>query len=237
MIQLVFARGPKGEFGLDDGFPWPHISQDLKNFKSRTKGTDLVMGAKTFSTLPGLLPGRKHIVVCDITRVPPLSKDGQRAHEYVDIRELDTFIEEISKSAFTYSVIGGANLIIAALPYASTIIASRIASTNMKEADTVLQPELIASLDICSKNRIIYDLDTDSEFLTEHIFSESEAKTVNKIYQYLKGNLSGDDLTHQDYISPGTIDMMFIVYNDLGLIQSPTFEDKICDLIKHMTEM
>ena len=61
-ITLVVARASNGVIGKDGGLPW-HISADLKRFKAITMGTVLVMGRKTFDSLPGLLPGRRHIVL------------------------------------------------------------------------------------------------------------------------------------------------------------------------------
>ena len=61
-ITLVVARATNGAIGKDGGLPW-HISADLKRFKALTMGTVLVMGRKTFDSLPKLLPGRRHIVI------------------------------------------------------------------------------------------------------------------------------------------------------------------------------
>lgn len=61
-IILVVARASNGAIGKDGGLPW-HISADLKRFKKLTMGTALVMGRKTFESLPRVLPGRKHIVL------------------------------------------------------------------------------------------------------------------------------------------------------------------------------
>ncbi len=62
MITLVLARARNGVIGRDGGLPW-HIPADLKRFKSLTMGKAMVMGRKTFDSLPGLLPGRRHIVL------------------------------------------------------------------------------------------------------------------------------------------------------------------------------
>jgi dihydrofolate reductase len=61
-ITIVVARASNGVIGKDGGLPW-HISADLKRFKALTMGTVLVMGRKTFDSLPKLLPGRRHIVI------------------------------------------------------------------------------------------------------------------------------------------------------------------------------
>ncbi len=61
-ITLVVARAVSGVIGKDGGLPW-HISADLRRFKALTMGTVLVMGRKTFDSLPNVLPGRRHIVI------------------------------------------------------------------------------------------------------------------------------------------------------------------------------
>ena len=42
--------------------PW-HLPADLKRFKALTMGSAMIMGRRTFESLPGLLPGRRHIVL------------------------------------------------------------------------------------------------------------------------------------------------------------------------------
>jgi dihydrofolate reductase len=61
-ITLIVARAENGVIGKDGGMPW-HISEDLKRFKRLTMGTVMIMGRKTFLSLPRLLPGRRHIVL------------------------------------------------------------------------------------------------------------------------------------------------------------------------------
>ena len=56
------ARAINGVIGRDNSMPW-HIPGDLKRFKALTMGSAMVMGRKTFESLPGLLPGRRHIVL------------------------------------------------------------------------------------------------------------------------------------------------------------------------------
>jgi dihydrofolate reductase len=61
-ITLIVARADNGVIGTDGKLPW-HIGEDLKRFKHLTMGTVMIMGRKTFMSLPGLLPGRRHIVL------------------------------------------------------------------------------------------------------------------------------------------------------------------------------
>ena len=61
-VSLIAALGSNRCIGVNNAMPW-HIPEDFKHFKRTTMGKPMVMGRKTFESLPGLLPGRPHIVV------------------------------------------------------------------------------------------------------------------------------------------------------------------------------
>ena len=61
-IVLVAARADNGVIGRDGALPW-RLPADLKRFKALTLGAPMVMGRRTFESLPGLLPGRRHLVL------------------------------------------------------------------------------------------------------------------------------------------------------------------------------
>ena len=61
-LTLIVARATNGVIGRDGGLPW-HLPADLKRFKALTMGGVMIMGRRTFDSLPGLLPGRRHLVV------------------------------------------------------------------------------------------------------------------------------------------------------------------------------
>ena len=66
-IVLIYARAANGAIGHRGTLPW-HLPADLKHFKALTmgpegKGRPMIMGRLTFESLPGLLPGRRHIVL------------------------------------------------------------------------------------------------------------------------------------------------------------------------------
>ena len=61
-VLFVVARATNGCIARDGQVPWA-ISEDLKRFKRHTMGKPMIMGRKTFESLPGLLPGRRHIVL------------------------------------------------------------------------------------------------------------------------------------------------------------------------------
>ena len=61
-LFLIYARAANGAIGKEGRLPW-HLPADLKRFKALTMGNPMIMGRKTFESLPGLLPGRRHIVL------------------------------------------------------------------------------------------------------------------------------------------------------------------------------
>ncbi len=109
-ITLIVARAQNGVIGRDGGLPW-HLPADLKRFKALTMGSVMVMGRRTFDSLPGLLPGRRHVV---LTRDQGWSAPGAEvAHSVEEALEL-------AKGELV-SVIGGADLFDLFLPLADRI--------------------------------------------------------------------------------------------------------------------
>jgi dihydrofolate reductase len=73
MISFVVAVSRNGVIGREGGLPW-HISSDLKRFKEITMGKPVIMGRKTWDSLPRKpLPGRRNIV---ITRQEGFTAEG-----------------------------------------------------------------------------------------------------------------------------------------------------------------
>ena len=109
-VFLIAAMAANRVIGADGAMPW-HIPADLRRFKSLTMGLPMVMGRKTFDSLPGLLPGRRHIVV---TRDPAWTADGA---------EVATSVEAALARANAphIAVIGGGEIYALALPHAVRI--------------------------------------------------------------------------------------------------------------------
>lgn len=79
-IILVVARADNGVIGADGDLPW-RIPADLRHFKQITKDRPMIMGRKTFDSLPGLLEGRRHIV---LTRDPDWAEEGAEVAHSAD---------------------------------------------------------------------------------------------------------------------------------------------------------
>ena len=96
-ITIVLARAINGVIGKEGRLPW-HIPGDLKRFKKLTMDSAMIMGRKTFDSLPGILPGRRHIVM---THDPKWNVEGVEV-----VHDVDSAIKAAGNAPI--SVIGGA---------------------------------------------------------------------------------------------------------------------------------
>ena len=109
-IFLVVAVADNGVIGADGAMPW-HIPTDLRRFKALTMGKPMVMGRKTFESLPGVLPGRRHIV---LTRDTGWDEDGAEVvHSAEEALQL--------ANAPHVAIVGGAEIFRLFLPLADRI--------------------------------------------------------------------------------------------------------------------
>ncbi|MEA1071812.1 dihydrofolate reductase [Sphingomonas sp. LY160] len=130
-ITIVLARAINGVIGRDNDLPW-HIPGDLKRFKALTMGSAMIMGRKTFDSLPGILPGRRHIV---------MTRDADWSHEGVGVaHEVDGAIALAGDTPI--SVIGGAAIFALFEPIADRIELTEVLETV--EGD-VSMPDLRSS--------------------------------------------------------------------------------------------
>ena len=118
-VALVAAVARGGVIGRDGGVPW-RLPEDMRRFRELTMGHPVVMGRKTWESLPEQfrpLPGRGNVVV---TRNPDWSTQGaDRAGSIEDALEL-------VDSAPRVFVIGGGEIYKAALPYADELLLTEI---------------------------------------------------------------------------------------------------------------
>jgi len=128
-ISLILARADNGVIGDKGGLPW-RLSDDLRRFKALTMGKPIIMGRKTWDSLPKKpLPGRSNIVV---TRDPSFAAEGA-----VTVRSLEEAVARAeAKHPDEIMVIGGAQIFVAALPRASRIHLTEIHASP--EGDTHL---------------------------------------------------------------------------------------------------
>jgi dihydrofolate reductase len=114
VIGLVWAQAANGVIGRDGELPW-HLPEDLRHFRTVTAGAAVLMGRRTWESLPPRfrpLPGRRNLV---LSRTP---QDG-----------VETFADPPSAFAAVTGdlwVIGGAAVYRAALPFADRIVVTEL---------------------------------------------------------------------------------------------------------------
>ena len=118
-LHLIFARSKNGVIGVDGGLPW-HLPEDLAHFKRSTLGCPVIMGRKTWDSLPPKfrpLPGRANVVV---TRQADWQAGGALCAD-----SLERAMALCGEAPHVW-VIGGAQLYALAEPLAATAVVTEI---------------------------------------------------------------------------------------------------------------
>lgn len=119
-INMIFARAANGVIGHNNRLPW-HLPEDMAHFKRLTQGWPVIMGRKTWDSLPPKfrpLPGRTNIVV---TRQQGWQENGaEPAASLTEALKLCGQSEEVW-------VMGGAQIYAQAEPLAHRIEVTEIA--------------------------------------------------------------------------------------------------------------
>jgi dihydrofolate reductase len=118
-LNLIFARARNGVIGHNNTLPW-HLPEDLAHFKQTTLGQPVVMGRKTWESLPPKfrpLPGRTNIVV---TRQKDWHAEGA-----VVAHSIEEAVQQCLAEAQVW-VIGGAEVYSQAMPLATRAVVTEI---------------------------------------------------------------------------------------------------------------
>ena len=120
-INLVFARSTNGVIGVSNTLPW-HLPEDMAHFRKLTSSAPVIMGRKTWDSLPARfrpLPNRVNVVV---TRQAEWFAEG--AVRVTGLPEAIALCE--GRQAPEAWVIGGAQIYEAAMPFADRAIITEI---------------------------------------------------------------------------------------------------------------
>lgn len=121
MLNIVVAIANNFAIGKDNSL-LVHFPKDLKRFKKITYGNTIIMGRKTFESLPNILQGRQHVV---ITRNLDYKVQDGRVAVVHSLEELLNSLEEKKQ----YFVIGGGEIYKLLLPYCNKIYLTKIFKT------------------------------------------------------------------------------------------------------------
>ena len=133
MISLIAAIGKNRELGKNGDLIF-HIKEDMKYFKEMTMGHKVLMGRKTWESLPGKLTGRENIVI---------SRHEVPGADLV-IHNLGEYLQENADTEEEIFVIGGGMVYFEALPYARNLYLTEV-DVEVEGADSYF-PEFDRSL-------------------------------------------------------------------------------------------
>jgi len=120
-LFLVVARASNGVIGNAGVLPWT-LPADMRRFRRLTLDKTVVMGRKTFDSLPGTLPRRRHVVI---------TRDAEWSAEGVDVAQDEDaalWIAQAGEPGVEVAVIGGAEIYALFEPYAERIELTEIAA-------------------------------------------------------------------------------------------------------------
>ncbi|MEV6555994.1 dihydrofolate reductase [Nocardia sp. NPDC051756] len=125
-IGLIWAQTPDGVIGFENTIPW-RVPEDMANFKSATMGHPVVMGRRTWDSLPPKfrpLVGRRNIVV---TRQPDWTAEGaERAGSVTEALALS--------GPDTVWIAGGGEIYRAAMDFATDLLVTEVDTTVAGDA-------------------------------------------------------------------------------------------------------
>lgn len=113
MFSFIIAVGENNEMGLNNHLPW-HLPKEIGYFRNVTEWHTIIMGRKTFESLPKVLPNRRHIV---------LTKDKTYKYNHPDVVIVNS-LEEVFNNVNMEEeniIIGGAEIFHLFLPYTDRI--------------------------------------------------------------------------------------------------------------------
>ena len=123
MISIIAAIGENRELGRNNDLIW-HLKEDMQYFKEMTMNKKVVMGLKTYFSLPGALKNREYLV---LTTTMDKLPNARVFHSFEELLEyINTLDEEVM-------IIGGASVYKLFLPYADYLYLTEI--MDQAEAD------------------------------------------------------------------------------------------------------
>lgn len=149
-LSMIAAIGKNNELGYENKLLW-HLKEDMQFFRKTTTGKTIIMGRKTFESLPGLLPKRKHIIITN--------NQNYQNNDVIIMHSVDEVINYIQNTQEECFIIGGGKVYKEFLPFAHTLYLTEI--EDSKRADTFFpvfskddyQKEILGS---SSENNINY---------------------------------------------------------------------------------
>jgi dihydrofolate reductase len=132
IYNAIVAMDQHGRIGKDGKLPWA-CPEDLKLFASRTRYSTILMGRKTFESLPKVLPHRHHVVLS--------TQDHPPQENVTFVKNILDALEECSIQSKPVWVIGGASIYERFLPLCESIVVTHFDIISVPSPGDVYMPE------------------------------------------------------------------------------------------------
>lgn len=107
MLTYVWAEDENHAIGYQGHLPW-HLPADLKHFKEKTMGHPILMGRKTFESLPKVLPGRQHLVLTHQEAFKEKYQSNPQVTVFLSLEQMQAYLDQHQDEEI--DVIGGCSL-------------------------------------------------------------------------------------------------------------------------------
>lgn len=153
MINIIVASDKNGVIGSGNKLPW-HLPTDLQMFKNLTKGNTVVMGRKTYESMPFYpkgLPGRNNVIISRTLKEVPGCMVVDSFETYMN------YLTIVNKQEHVW-IIGGGEIYRQALKYATSIYHTEV-ETEIEKGDTYfnIPEEELKTYTLLSKVRYTED--------------------------------------------------------------------------------
>jgi len=155
-FSIIAAIGKNNELGKDNNLIWK-LPNDLKFFKEVTTGHTIIMGRRTFESLPKMLPNRHHIVISSSNDFPS---------EVEVFNSIDSLLEKYKDVGDELFIIGGGSIYKLFIDYADKLYLTEVESED--NSATVYFPNF---------NKKLYD----KEIIKEN--NDGDIKYTHVIYK------------------------------------------------------
>lgn len=156
-ISMIACVGKNLELGKNNDLIW-HLPNDLKFFKQTTLNKTVIMGRRTFESLPKKLPNRRNIVL--------MLPEEEKIPDVDIFYSVNDILEEIRKIDEEVFIIGGASIYRQFLPYADKLYLTEVPNED-KDA-TVYFPQF----DKKKYRRIVIGKNSDNNIEYQHVLYE-----------------------------------------------------------------
>jgi len=162
-ISIIAAIASNNAIGKDNDLLW-HISADMKRFKKLTEGHYIIMGKRTYYSLPKRpLPNRTSMIITDV--------DGEEIDGCLMAYSIEDAIAKMNRVGENF-IIGGGSIYKQFMPYANKLYITRVHKDF--DADTFFPEMLTYEWQIVSKEDVLDDPQNEFAYTFE-IYERKEA--------------------------------------------------------------